>query len=162
MQSKPPSVLNWVYLCFWLLRQDQEGIWHNSYMSRGTLITWGNIRTDFFIILKKTACLYPAVTGGWEGDTTPLFDYTTAALDYISATAAGHIQAWPLLFPVAVPPNAMSGVRWYIFLSVEEENTNWRKKVLGEQLQRDHIRKQRCRGVENIWPWGRLEVSCFL
>lgn len=31
-------------------------------------------------------------------------------------------------------------------LSVKEENTNWRKKkkIPGEQLQRDHIRRQRC------------------
>lgn len=122
---------------------------------------WVEMRKDFITLLeKKKKRQNPEVARDWERDTAPSSDSTMADLVYISATAAGHIQTWPLLFPVAGPPNVMSGVRWYPFL-LKRKIQMVERKNLGEQLQRDHIKKQRCSGVENVWLRGRLEVNCF-
>ena len=79
-------------------------------------------------------------------------------LVYISATAAGHIQTWPLLFPAAGPPNVMSGVRWYLFLLKRKIQMVEKKKTLensfrGTILKSRDAQEWKMSGSEVGWRW---------
>lgn len=126
----------------------------------------GDMRTDFITILKKTKTsfslsLTQKSLGVERGTPHPSFWLHNGRSGlYLRHCCRSHSDVTSSLSCCWSPPNAMSGVRWYVFL-LKREIQMEEKKMLENSFRGTILKSRDAEEMENVWPWGRLEVNCF-